>query len=105
MLKKIILKATKDAPEFYSQGNLDAEQKDGYFETTHRAFADSIIANGFGVEVETKDAAPKRAKKTATRKQKTEPAKKTAAAAPETETKIAESTEPAVEPNAEGESK
>lgn len=50
--KKIILKAAKDAPEFISMGNLEATQKDGFFETGNRAFADAIIERGYAAEVE-----------------------------------------------------
>lgn len=58
-MKKIVLQATKGAPEFYSQGNIGAEQKNGYFETEDRGLADAIISAGFGKEIEEKQVASK----------------------------------------------
>ena len=50
--KEIVLKALEGAPEFIAQGVRDVTLKDGYYRTAHRAFADSIIANGHATEVE-----------------------------------------------------
>ncbi|MGE0367225.1 MAG: hypothetical protein AB7Q00_15975 [Phycisphaerales bacterium] len=50
MDKKIRIKAAKNAPEFVAHGNLGAENKRGFFETTDRRFADHIVASGYGTE-------------------------------------------------------
>lgn len=65
-MSKIKLKATKDAPELVQVGNHIAENKDGFFQTDSREFADSIIADGHATEIvptkQTKEAKPKTAK-------------------------------------------
>jgi hypothetical protein len=52
MSKEIILKAAKDAPEFIAQGHCSVTLEDGCYRTESRAFADSIIGNGYATEVE-----------------------------------------------------
>ncbi len=52
MAKEIVLKAKSGAPEFIAQGVYDVTLEDGYYRTSSRAFADSIIGNGYATEVE-----------------------------------------------------
>ena len=89
--KKIRIKAAKDAPESVSHGNFDAENVNGYFETTDERFAEFIRQN-YGVAGGEKGSAPAK-KKTAAKKRSTR-----RPAAAETNTEAS----PAAEKAAEG---
>lgn len=53
--KKYRVKATADAPDFVSHGNLEADKKSGYYETTDERFAAHLHDN-YGVGVKTDEA-------------------------------------------------
>lgn len=64
MSNEILLRAADNAPEFIAQGVFDVTLEGGYYRTKNRAFADSIISNGYATEVEKEGEAKRKINRT-----------------------------------------